>query len=163
MSTLSPYMWAYWGNLFERIYLFFSLHCKFTLLYTKVRKMDLTAVWHGGIAIIGHGAHPCSAAHLTEAHVKVMSSGSMQMDNVCRGVTEPRYLFFYSVKEFLLLITARLCVCVCDLTYALETSCSTKSQGKLCCTVVVRYWQWVIKTIKCWQALPSVAKGEARA
>lgn len=34
------------------------------------------------------------------------------MDNVSGGVMEPRYLFFYSVKEFLLLITAKLCVWV---------------------------------------------------
>lgn len=118
-----------------------------------VSEKDLTVAWHRGIIFEGYGAHPCWALHLTRVlvQVKVMCDiekcGSLQMDNVSRWVTEPCCLLFYSVREFLRILiqqnraSAGVCVCyhvhvlVCvdAFTYALGTSCSTESQGKLCC------------------------------
>lgn len=127
----------------------------------RERKVDLTAAWHIGVIFRGYRAHPCWAGYLTRVlvQVKVMCDiekhGSLQMDNVSGGVREACYLFFYSVREFHLILVQLdhmhacvctvhawefecilrcVCVCACSFTYAPRTSSSTESRGKLCCS-----------------------------
>lgn len=82
------------------------------------------------------------------ARVKVMCDigkhSSLQKGNVSSAVTELSYLFFYSVREFLLILAVHTLphthVCalqyhvpaMCGLTYARRASSNTESQGKLC-------------------------------
>lgn len=132
-------------TLFVPHYVYYN---EFTLLLMKVsgkkRGFDgCMAWWNPSCRLWSTSTQGYAIRPRALTQVKVTGDGSAQMDNVSGRVTEPRYLFFYSMKEFQLELiqwnqtqAGGGCVCVwvgggC-FTSALGTSCSTECQGKLC-------------------------------